>query len=288
MVRHRRINLFHPGFTFVELIVVIGIIAVLIALTLPAVQQARESVRRSSCANNQRQLVLALHSYEAAFRQLPATISLEPPYFLNFWHARVLPFLELNSIHDVIRQEGQNGVHVYLSSVRSTNIPSFQCLSNPDNGLLIQPEASSLFAFTDFCGVSGSDNDNGIFPVGIGSDGTSFSRVLDGLSNTLCFGERPPSDFDEGFGSWHGGQTTLAASTYTNGMWEDFPSQFLRGCEGRNYLGYQVGERGNQCDWTHHWSFHPGGANFSLADGSGTFVPYSIDTQVLADMASIN
>lgn len=59
------------GFTLIELLVVIAIIAVLVALLLPAVQQAREAARRSSCKNNFKQVGLALHNYHETFKIFP-------------------------------------------------------------------------------------------------------------------------------------------------------------------------------------------------------------------------
>ena len=62
------------GFTLVELLVVLAIIGVLTAILLPAVQAARESGRRTHCANNLKQLSLAVHNFNDARGHLPSSI----------------------------------------------------------------------------------------------------------------------------------------------------------------------------------------------------------------------
>jgi prepilin-type N-terminal cleavage/methylation domain-containing protein len=79
------------GFTLVELLVVIAIIGILVALLLPAIQAAREAARRSQCANNQKQIGLAILNYESSRKALP------PGAFLgegSAWSAYILPYLE--------------------------------------------------------------------------------------------------------------------------------------------------------------------------------------------------
>ena len=113
------------GFTLVELLVVIAIIGILIGMLLPAVQQVREAARRTSCANNIRQIALACHNYESAFGEFPdgfyqvdhqelvtagvATPESSSPsgnpytirYFGHTVFAKILPYVEQNNVYDL-------------------------------------------------------------------------------------------------------------------------------------------------------------------------------------------
>jgi prepilin-type N-terminal cleavage/methylation domain-containing protein/prepilin-type processing-associated H-X9-DG protein len=103
-MRHAR-----RGFTLIELLVVIAIIAVLIALLLPAVQSAREAARRAQCTNNLKQIALAVHNYISANQVMPPAYIVYSvgPGKTNTAQtfsglARMLPFLEQNSIYNAI------------------------------------------------------------------------------------------------------------------------------------------------------------------------------------------
>src|SRR6056297_1264459 len=124
------------GFTLIELLVVIAIIAILVALLLPAVQQAREAARRSSCKNNLKQLGLALHNYHDTHTTLPpGWISVDGVVHSPHdgvsgagWGTMILPFVEQSNLYDAfnpnisIADPSQNAFR--LNILNSFNCPS--------------------------------------------------------------------------------------------------------------------------------------------------------------------
>lgn len=100
------------AFTLVELLVVVAIISILIAMLLPAVQQAREAARRSQCANNLKQVGLALMNYEDTFKTLPPAAILgdgntaypQRPYH-HTWLTKILPYLEQTLVYQRMRTD---------------------------------------------------------------------------------------------------------------------------------------------------------------------------------------
>ncbi len=281
------------GFTLVELLVTISIIGVLVAILLPAVQTVREASRRVSCANNQRQLALAIHSYESSFGVLPPTLgSRRKEDFLLHWQAILTPFVEQAPIFSRIKDNLEKGDHVFYMAERVARLSGFECPSDPEHGLLIEADTGK-FAFTSYCGVGGIQliEDDGVF-VSLSNEarrvdrGISFAEIRDGLSNTLMIGERPPNDAGNGYGAWLGSQNPAAAAIGVGETRESLIGNIsLTGCDGDNF-DFRPAIRGSKCGWTHHWSYHPGGANFALSDGSVHFVTYEIETDALHALAT--
>ena len=275
-------KLSRKGFTLVELLVVIAIVGILVGLLLPAIQAVRESSRRAVCANNQRQIILAVLSFESANGKVPATLSFDPSSKLAHWHTKLLPFLDRPNLYSEIRTDFEKEIHVFRQRNFSTNVSVFQCPSEPNLGKIFEADdIGSQFAFTNYCGVSGVSNEdsNGVFPTDLSVLETlevRLSMISDGLSNTLAFGERPPSSIGQGYGMWLGSQNSFAASIGINeGTIEDCAD-----------VKFEFPNGDLECAIFHHWGHHPAGINFARIDGSVHFMNYSSELEVLRSLAT--
>jgi prepilin-type processing-associated H-X9-DG protein len=184
---------------------VIAIIAVLIALLLPAVQAAREAARRIQCVNNLKQLGLGVHNYESTNGVLPPQMVLT---FTNsgsvFWKSqwgvssRITPFLELGSLYNAINFTNKTSDPTNATAV-STQLKVFICPSEVNPQALSTTNAAGV---TKVYGVSnygwcegtwytfGGTTTNAANPSAFGSNASRrLASFTDGLSNTMISAE---------------------------------------------------------------------------------------------------
>ena len=135
------------GFTLVELLVVIAIIGILVALLLPAVQQAREAARRIQCANNLKQIGLAALNYESTEGEFPAGSTsrgtdINGPYF-STWSVDLLPFIEEQALHDIWdpTKSFSDRRSVENQRLRESIVSGYSCPSDIGIGELDMPES---------------------------------------------------------------------------------------------------------------------------------------------------
>lgn len=148
------------GFTLIELLVVIAVIGILVALTLPAVQQARSAARRMQCSNNLKQIALAAHSFHDTYGAFPpARLILDTPRTPNdtatriamdepSWLVRLLPFMEQSALHERWDEYSVYGTHP--ASVRNQAIPVFLCPERHSPDSAVAPDKT--IRITSPCG----------------------------------------------------------------------------------------------------------------------------------------
>lgn len=296
------------GFTLIELLVVIAIIGILIALLLPAVQQAREAARRTQCKNHLKQIGLAMHNYHDANLTLPpgnfntvATWAGLPPCAGQpvgifgsrdaTWMQRILPYLDQANLYNSFSDQMNNGntpANQYTNA--GTVIPTLMCPSDPSGPKVVNISGFAHFsgnyaacAGSEYWGSNPSDTcasmqRNGLFFT---ISRVRFNHVPDGLSTTILGGELVlvPDDLATPQRDWRGRyyQGFLGGplfSTREPPGWEDSLAGQCRN------VTYAPCDQASGDVNIHARSYHTGGAHHVLADGSVRMISNSVDESV--------
>ncbi len=282
------------GFSLIELLVVIAIIAILIGLLLPAVQRIRESAARTKCANNLKQMGLALLGYHDTYKMFPrggyATVAVPQaatatqaaiPTKLS-WAASVLPWLEQDALFRTIRPD--------LPYTEPANLPAgqtvlavFLCPTSPNGSVWratpdLPASATNQYARSDYGAVNGeralrsptgsNSPERGVL---IEAMNLSLADITDGASQTILLGEAP-----EGIHSiWisvHNVFDQSAPVSERSSPTSPYESCLIPGVF---------------CDFNQEISsYHLGGAQTVFADGSVHFLQTSMADAVLAALCS--
>jgi prepilin-type N-terminal cleavage/methylation domain-containing protein len=299
------------GFTLIELLVVIAIIAVLVALLLPAVQQAREAARRTTCKNNLMQIGIAIHNYEHMWEALPlgsanSTSPIEnvrQGYHMG-WIPRILPQIDDGVVFEHINF--QFGVYSPENAEVASQLLSWsRCPSSPEaQGVPIEQEENAesemipKFAIgTNYAAVySGtisplSEKSNGSFVL---NQGLSSKDIRDGLSHTVFVGEK---NFYENKQGWMSGSSGSLGTTgfrinlvknalKPNGVQPDISLETYFGSPDlspdQQYLD-AINFPMTQL-MPGFSSFHMGGAQFVLGDGAVRFISENIDPTLFQNL----
>jgi prepilin-type N-terminal cleavage/methylation domain-containing protein/prepilin-type processing-associated H-X9-DG protein len=206
------------GFTLIELLVVIAIIAILIALLLPAVQQAREAARRTTCRNNLKQIGLAIHNYHDVFNRFPNTV-----FAWNFqypgtngacpgwiftrgysWKVAILPQIDQSPMYNSIDINNTSLGHNCLGGIpagsgaaiaRMTVVPAYVCPTDSQDIRIFGNQTGANYAAAV---RARADRDHAEYnppatePMDLGlltRAGANFKDAKDGSSNTILVGE---------------------------------------------------------------------------------------------------
>ncbi len=295
---HDRTSGVSRGFTLIELLVVIAIIGVLIALLLPAVQAAREAARRAQCTNNLKQLALAMHNYNDANGSFPmgapTMVYRDRSTLININHScfvAILPQMEQQPLYNSVNFS-LNIYRAIHSSVIGAGISSLWCPSDPDATVKAYPYGMQDMAagtfrinYTSYAGCAGlwfnwtrgtvAPNTNESFRAAATgmfytNSAVRMADITDGTSNTILLGEHAhsllvPAERSE----WHWWFDGYFGDTMFWSLCPINPHRKLKTNTANNSTSNAYIESLS--------SFHPGGANVAMADGSARFLKDTIN-----------
>ncbi|WP_459557880.1 DUF1559 family PulG-like putative transporter [Lacunimicrobium album] len=309
-----------PGFTLIELLVVIAIIATLVAILLPAVQQAREAARRTSCKNNLMQIGIAIHNYEHMWECLPLGVANQTSPIENIregyaigWMPRILPQMDNSNMYNSI--DFNFGAYAEQNAeVAATYVGWMRCPSSaePSGYKVKTTDADGNETESEFevCGTNYSAvYDGRIVPLTEESNGSfilnkklSSKDIDDGNSNTLFIGEKM---FYRDTLGWLSGTKATMATT-------GFPPNLFYRLTGNHYVSDKIpsfeelffnedldAERAFDIkSYRDQVTFpitqliggfnspHRGGCQFVLGDGSVRFISENIDPVTYSNLGN--
>jgi prepilin-type processing-associated H-X9-DG protein len=213
----------------------------------------------------------------------------EPNSYLS-WMGLILPQVEQDTLYQISAtaciadpDPRHNPPHVGFSTV----VRIYVC---PDDGISVAPHTDSLgrrAAYTSYIGNEGvaDPRTSRAFSGVLGyTPSCRLSDITDGTSQTLMVGERPPPDTLQA-GWWYPwwSSDTVGLQGPNNGMlfYQSPFEPLINPCR-HPQVAFGPGRVDNPCDRYHLWSYHPGGANFLLADASARFLSYEAESIMVA------
>jgi prepilin-type N-terminal cleavage/methylation domain-containing protein len=311
------------GFTLVEILVAVSLIGVLIGLSIPAVQAAREAARRASCSSNLRQIGVALNSYYttyqsfpyyvASYRNVPLGAKTGPAQYLAV-HVRLLPYLEQASLYNALNLYlEQDPAHGELANATAsaTSLALYLC---PSDGPANPKPGGNNYRANIGVGpqwgpnIESPDSGNGFFDENILC--ATASLFTDGLSHTVAFSERLRGSWQPGAGQPERDYSDLSPYQFAPIRDADFALGWCRVAAVEQGMVFVQGgstwleERRENTSFCHaqepngpipdalarayptSWgistarSWHHGGVNALMGDGSARFVIETIERRV--------